>query len=69
MVQVAVSAPDGEPVTPVTPDTGSLVVVIEPVPVEVHKPVPTVGVFPAKVKVDVLHLFWSVPAFAVVTVA
>ena len=54
------------PVTsPVSPDVGELGVVIVPVPeTTVHKPVPTLGVFPARVAVVVLHKFWSGPASA-----
>ena len=53
----------------VNPEVGleGVVIVPEP-PAKVHVPVPTVGVFPAKVAV-VAHTVWSVPAFAVVGVA
>ena len=67
MVQVAVS--ELPAVTPVTPEPFEEGVVTEPVPDHVHAPVPTVGTLPPKVKVVVLHLFWSVPALATVAVA
>lgn len=57
------------PVTkPVTPDVAEVGVVIEAVPLTtVHKPVPIVGVFPARVAVVVpTEKLWSVPALEVV---
>ena len=49
-------------VNPVTPDVGLVGVVTTPVPaVTVHAPVPTVGVFAAKVAVAE-HIVWSGPA-------
>ena len=49
-------------VNPVTPDVGLLGVVTTPVPaVTVHAPVPTTGVFAAKVAVAE-HIVWSGPA-------
>ena len=49
IVQRNVFAPTDNPVTP---DVGELGVVTDPVPaMTVHAPVPTVGVFPAKVAV------------------
>jgi hypothetical protein len=66
IVQVKVLMPKPKPVTV---EVGELGLVIVPAPaVSVHCPVPTVGVFPAKVKV-VLQVLWSVPAFATVGVA
>ena len=53
-------------VIPVTPLVGLEGVVTVPVPaVTVHNPVPTVGVFAAKVAVG-LQIVWSVPALDVV---
>ena len=49
-------------VKPVTPDVGDVGVVTAAVPaVTVHTPVPTVGVFAAKVAVAE-HIVWSGPA-------
>jgi hypothetical protein len=54
-------------VKPVTPDVGEDGVVTEAVPdITDQLPVPTVGVFPARVVVVVLHKFWLDPALAVV---
>ena len=51
---------------PVVPETGRVGAVIAVVPERiVHSPVPTVGVFPARM-VEVLQMFWSNPALAVV---
>ena len=53
-------------VNPLTPLVGLAGVVTVPVPaVTVHNPVPTVGVFAAKVAVG-LQIVWSVPALDVV---
>src|SRR5258707_8980420 len=52
--------------SPVTPDVGFPGAVTDALPViTVHAPVPTVGVFPARVAVGP-HTVWSGPAFAVV---
>jgi hypothetical protein len=53
-------------VTPVTVDVGDVgaVIVAEPV-IIVHRPVPGVGVFPASVKVLLLHCVWLSPAIDV----
>ena len=57
-------APTVNPVTPLVGDDG---VVIAAVPdTTVHTPLPTAGVFPAKVAVVVLHKFWSEFALAAV---
>jgi len=54
-------------VKPVTPEVADDGVVTVAVPDTTdHAPVPTVGVFPAKVVVVVLHKLWSDPATAVV---
>ena len=59
MVQVKVLTPV---VNPLTPLVGLEGVVTVPVPaVTVHNPVPTVGVFAAKVAVAA-QIVWSVPA-------
>ena len=51
---------------PVTVDVGELGFVIVPLPLtNVHVPVPTVGVFPAKVALAE-HKVWLVPALDVV---
>src|ERR1044072_1060613 len=53
--------------TPVTPDVGEEGVVIVAVPVTtLHAPVPVPGVLPASVKLPLLHLLWSGPAFDVI---
>ena len=63
MVQVKVFTPVVKPVTPLV---GLVGVVTTPVPaVTVHKPVPTAGVFAAKVAVG-LQMVWSMPALLVV---
>ena len=65
MVQVKVALSPA--VIPVTSDVGDVSSVIVAVPlVTVHNPVPTVGVFPAKVNVAVSHCVISVPASDVV---
>ena len=57
-------------VTPVTPEVAEAGVVIVAVPlVTVHKPVPMLAVFPARVKADVLHWLIAEPATDVVGVA
>jgi hypothetical protein len=57
-------------VTPVTVVVGEDASVIAPAPlVIVHTPVPTRTVLPARVKVEVAHCVWSVPAAATVTAA
>ena len=57
-------------VKPVTPLLGSFAVVTAPVPaITVQAPIPTAGVFAAKVAVVALQMFWSVPAFAKVGIA
>ena len=55
------------PATPVKAEVGLLgVVTVPPAPVMmVQVPVPTTGVFPAKVA-EVPQMVWLVPAFAVV---
>ena len=54
-------------VSPVTPDAGLFGVVTEAPPaITLHIPVPTAGVFPARVAVATAHTPWSVPALAVV---
>ena len=54
---------------PVTPEAGLFGVVIVPVPLtSVHRPVPTVGVFPANVVLVISHRFWLAPALDVVGV-
>ena len=54
-------------VMPVTALVGELGVLIVAVPdINVHKPVPTAGVFAAKVLLVTLHRPWSAPALAVV---
>jgi hypothetical protein len=56
--------------TPVTPEVGKEGVVIVAVPLTtLHTPVPIEGGLPARVKLLLLQLTWSVPAFAVVGVA
>ena len=63
IVQTNVFAPT---VNPVTPDVGELGVVTLALPaITVHAPVPTEGVFPARVAV-VEQTVWSVPALEVV---
>ena len=63
IVQVKVFTPV---VNPVTPELGSIGFVTVPVPaVTVHAPVPTVGVFAARVAVG-LQIVWSMPALLVV---
>ena len=63
MVQVNVFTPV---VNPVTPLVGLVGVVTVAVPaVTVQTPVPTIGVFAAKVAVG-LQIVWSVPALATV---
>lgn len=55
MVHLNVQAP----ARPVSPEVGELGVVIVPVPeINVHNPVPTAGVFPARVAA-VPHTDWS----------
>jgi hypothetical protein len=57
-------------VNPVTPEVGEDGVVTETVPESTdHDPVPTAGVFPARVDVVTLHKPWSEPALAVVGLA
>ena len=54
-------------VTPVIPLVGEAGVVIPAAPeIKVQTPEPVPGAFPAKVKVVVLHLDWSIPAAATV---
>ena len=56
--------------TPVTPEILEVDVVTVAVPlITLQAPVPVVGSLPSKVKLPLLHLVWSVPAFAVVGVA
>jgi hypothetical protein len=56
--------------TPVTPEFGKEGVVIVAVPLTtLHTPIPTIGVLPARVKLPLPQLVWSVPALAVVGVA
>ncbi len=51
---------------PVIPEVAEVGVVMFPAPeINVHKPVPTKGVFPARVAV-VAHRVWSGPALAIV---
>ena len=54
---------------PVTPELGEPGVVIVPEPlINVHVPVPTVAVFPAKF-VEVAHIVWLLPALETVGIA
>jgi hypothetical protein len=53
---------------PDTPDVALIgVVIVAPfaVPTIVHKPLPTEGVLPAKVKEPLLHCVWSTSALAI----
>ena len=59
MVQVKVFTPVVIPVTPLVGLDGVVTVAVPAV--TVHNPVPTVGVFAAKVDVG-LQMVWSVPA-------
>ncbi len=53
--------------TPVTPEVGEDGFVIVAVPEATDQdPLPTVGAFPASVKLPSLQFDWSLPAFAVV---
>jgi len=65
IVQVNVS--DEPIVKPVMPEIGLAgAVTIDKPPITAQRPLPIVGVFPAKVDVVTLHRFWSGPAAAVV---
>ena len=61
---------DDPAATPVTVEVGEFTLVIVPLPLITDQvPVPTTGVFPARVKVELAHWLISVPAFALVGVA
>ena len=63
IVQRKVLVPVLKPVTPLLNNVG--VVIVDVPVVRVHKPLPMNGSLPSKVVLE-LHIFWSIPADAVV---
>ena len=64
MVQRNTFAPTANPVMPELAALGE--VIVPPPEINVHKPLPTVGIFPARVAVVVAQINWSAPAAATV---